>query len=378
MAQAHTCISLKIGGERCTRQVMVGERCNQHQAIHLTRIQQLGEPRHNGCSVIMNGPRRWCPHDVEENALICRAHRLTIERRVARAQNMREIEDTVGRIYGDYWNINPRPVWRTVVDRIVLRRIAGEITDNIAHRAARRYFFRTAGHETWVFGQYWDWAVNGRVGPMPIEPQALPRGIIPLQNLNQLAVIAADRQNVHTRMVSQQTNAGLEKLLAFPLPNRRHRIPDWFAARWLIQSYGNWDFVKRTVDDMQLWYKQASCRAIDDHLYKKALDGLFYLIRSVTVEDTKTELFKRVFEECSESVGLCCDGHISRICNVLVGFDDTFTTPLSTGEVLQNEIAVIAGKDSLSLEEKIHQANIVFERLGIAQPDRTAWIEALE
>ena len=92
-------------------------------------------------------------------------------------------------------------------------------------------------------------------------------------------------------------------------------------------------------------------------------------------DERRTELFRRLWEECAESVGMCCEGHISRLCNVLVGFDEAFQPPVPFGEILQSKMAAIAGLD-ISDDEKRRQANAFFDEHGTPAEERTAWLEA--
>jgi hypothetical protein len=91
--------------------------------------------------------------------------------------------------------------------------------------------------------------------------------------------------------------------------------------------------------------------------------------------ERRSELYRRAWEECHESVGMCCEGHISRLCNVLVGFDEDFQPPVPFGEILQSKMAVIAGMD-VSDEEKRKLANAFFDEHKTPQEERTAWLEA--
>jgi hypothetical protein len=195
------------------------------------------------------------------------------------------------------------------------------------------------------------------------------------QNLGQ---IAADRQNVHTAVVSQQTNKTVDKLLevAGKIPTtKRYRTPDWVAAKWLVESYGAWAKVKPVVDDMLTWYNRDTCRAVNDRLYHRLLDGLYEHIRSVEDKETKAELWKRLFEECNEAVSMCCEGHISRLCNVLVGFDESFLPPVSIGELLQTKLAAIFLLD-VSVDEKKQQAIQVMNELNVPEIERCVWLDA--
>jgi hypothetical protein len=72
---------------------------------------------------------------------------------------------------------------------------------------------------------------------------------------------------------------------------------------------------------------------------------------------------------------MCCEGHISRLCNVLVGFDDAFQPPVSFGELLQSKMSAIAGLD-VTEEEKRRQATAFFDEHGTPAEERVAWLEA--
>jgi hypothetical protein len=72
---------------------------------------------------------------------------------------------------------------------------------------------------------------------------------------------------------------------------------------------------------------------------------------------------------------MCCDGHISRLCNVLVGFDEAFAPPVPFGEILQSKMAAIATQD-ISTDEKVQQATAFFNEYAVPEADRTAWLDA--
>jgi len=223
----------------------------------------------------------------------------------------------------------------------------------------------------WQFHSYWQWAIQGRVGlpPTLVRPFVLP------PPRNALAAIAVDVQNVHTRLVSEQTNKGLEKLLEASKGSRALRSPEWFASRWLVRGYGNWRDVSRVVVDMKHWYEVAFCKIANDWLYRRSLDGLYITLKNIKDTDIQAELFKRAFEECLESVSMCCEGHVSRVCNVLVGFDDAFEPPVPFGEILQNKMAAIYAMD-LETEKKITLATDFFNEFAVPEADRAAWLEA--
>jgi hypothetical protein len=189
---------------------------------------------------------------------------------------------------------------------------------------------------------------------------AAPRG--------ELEALARDRQNVHTVAVTQQTRSGLEILLwTFPTAGQ-----DTLLEIEQVWEQSHTRSIRMVLADMRQWYNVATCRTEDDWLYKRTLDGLWSYIKQ---SPAREELTERLWEECYESVRMCCDGHISRLCNVLCGFVEDFKPPVSAGELLQQKMAVIAEKE-IPVEDKVGEAWAVFEELGTPMDQREAWIDA--
>ena len=91
----------------------------------------------------------------------------------------------------------------------------------------------------------------------------------------------------------------------------------------------------------------------------------------------RTELTKRLQQECAEAFGLCCAGHINRLCNVMVGFDDRFVQEVKKGDttVLQNRFAQIAQiEDDV---EKYIQATRVIAEQGLTTEEAAPWLDSL-
>lgn len=204
------------------------------------------------------------------------------------------------------------------------------------------------------------------------ELHGLPPHIQPKSDLHRLAL---DTQSVHTKEVTKQTNEGLEILLNTPPVvgpfDALEGITREFRDKPWSNTYDPLTF-KAVLRDMKRWYKTPTCREENDWLYKRILDGLYARIQASPL---KEELIKRVWEEAVDSRDMCCDGHITRLCNVLVGFDEAFKPPVSVGEILQQKMAAIAAKD-IRVEYKVGEAWAVFEELGIPREQRLDWLEA--
>ena len=216
--------------------------------------------------------------------------------------------------------------------------------------------------------------------PAPVNvwrPQALdPRPAVPHDPNNNLAHFVADAQNIHTTVVSEQLNRGMEKLLAQDVPDSRDALvelrandPDWVAGILHLPLSD----ARKVIADVRSWYKKRLCRTAGDFLYRKCLNGLLTLIQASPHKD---DLVSRFWEEAYDATGMCCEGHLARLTNVLVGFDEDIPAPVAVGEILQQKIAAIAALD-VRVEEKVGQAWVVFVELNIPMEERMAWLDAL-
>ena len=374
--QANQCMGIKADGTRCQtydnriREPMTHLRfCGIHWRSYTKRVERIAhfhpgdgiELHHHQPGMCLNFHSRgnaWCRNHAAPGHLQCENHQPLP---VIDPQHELEL----------YQLREPRMTYQQVIDDVFRR---PRLNRGDRWTIAARYY-RDINPNAWEnghddpFNEYFEWRLRGGHGlpPNEIRPQ-VQRG--------NLQVIALDRQNVHTRAVSQQTNKGLEVLLALQKQrNRTMRAPEWFASKWLVRSYGPWQAVSRTVTDIMQWYNTNTCRASGDQLYRHTLDGLYLRISSHSSEEVKTELYKRTFEECFESIGLCCDGHISRLCNVLVGFDDAFEPPVPFGEILQNKMAALFALE-IPTEEKLAQAIAFFNEYAVSEEERAPWLEA--
>jgi hypothetical protein len=184
----------------------------------------------------------------------------------------------------------------------------------------------------------------------------------------ELEGLARDNQNVHTPAVNKQTQEAVTALLETPVAVDQHTLVELQGAWRTRPSVSR----KSVLKDVTRWYQTKTCRTEDDHLYQRLLDGLWTRIK---LSPHKDDLVQRLWEECVESLKMCCEGHISRLCNVLVGFDESFKAPISAGEMLQQRIAAIAAEE-ISIPHKVVKAWEVMEELQVPRDQRMDWIEA--
>jgi hypothetical protein len=279
-------------------------------------------------------------------------------------------------------NANPLPTWQEAAT--LLSEGPGGVPLAARRRAALAYYrtpqargldaFMWHRGPRWRFNLYWEWLVR-RDGGHPPDINVQPAHVAPLPPPQTgLGVIARDNQNVHTRVVSEQTNTSTSKLLAVKVPEAQ-QTEKMMARVWLTSLSINYPQFLRVANDVNRWFSTKDCRIEGDNLYRRLLRGLVAKLTAEEDAERRIEMFRRLWEECLEATGMCCEGHISRLCNVLVGFDDDFKPPVAFGELLQSKMAVIAGLD-ITEEEKRRQANAFFDEYATPLEERTAWLEA--
>jgi hypothetical protein len=192
---------------------------------------------------------------------------------------------------------------------------------------------------------------------------------------NTLAGIATSRQSVHASEVVQQAARVMDFLLKIKVPS------GWDdESKVLGELKTLWAGEEHTTlhADMRIWWNQKSCFNVDDYMYRKLLTGLWTYIKSEEDAERRKELETRLFQECSEAVKMCCQGHTNRLVNVLGGFvtgiDIVVQRP--KGEILQEQFALIGAMENV--EDRTRRANEVIAELGLTAEEAAPWLEAIE
>jgi hypothetical protein len=188
-------------------------------------------------------------------------------------------------------------------------------------------------------------------------------------HVRNLGDVAHDGQNVHTKEVVVQTNEKMELLHSVTVKQKQKTLSEIETA-WMGQCYVNYTKLTTVLEDMRKWGNTETVCAEGDWAYRKALRGLWAKIQ------TNPELVQRLWEESLDSLGMCAQGHLSRLANVLVGFEEGAKTPICMKELFQNEISLLAAKE-MTNEEKEGQAKSLMDTYFIAEEERQVWLDAV-
>jgi hypothetical protein len=195
----------------------------------------------------------------------------------------------------------------------------------------------------------------------------------------ELQAFVEDRQNIHTGPINTQTDATLKLLFAVPVPEGQKTMAE-IEKEWLRLKCGvdpNCYLPRRLMDDtlydVRSWASKSLIIVKDDWLYRRALQHLWAKIKSYPTE-TRDELVKRLYEECREADGMCAQGHVARLANVLVGFDEAVKGEVS----LQDRMAEISRLDVSDIEKLTVAMNTLKEFKVTDAEEIRAWLEALD
>lgn len=404
------CVGIKGNGLRCevgTRNPP-GEdgnvRCGIHIRTHANELHaiNLGNERYGplapgACTHLGRHGGVRCGRNATANGL-CQQHINIAERAAERAaerlrlraanqlvvaaqRQQQEVDDnnTAAELTDQALLENPLLLWSDYADRWHNRTLLDPtFRFSIFQRACIRLcrFMHPDENPYEKFRQYYFQRINHGFPGLLQARHAVHQVHPVVQPLRDLERIARDTQSVHTGVVTVQTNKGLEKLLAYPVPIYQVTCVE-IARMWLNRPANkiNMDLFEQVLTDMTRWYKTPSCKENNDYLYKRALDGLWAIISQITDKSVHTEVCKRLREELRESYKMCCEGHISRMVNVMVGFDESFEQNIPVGELLQQRMGAIAALD-LETADAVARARQVLIELAIPQDQHSAWLDA--
>ena len=190
------------------------------------------------------------------------------------------------------------------------------------------------------------------------------------------AQLAADTQNVHSAEFSKQMTDAIDMLCAVEVPNTQKATVHEMRDSWRLLGKTEAE-ISVVYRDVTTWWNKDTVYKIGDKLYRKCLRGLWCTIKTYTGE-TRMELEKRLWDECRDACipySVCTQGHLARLSNVMVGFDEAFAQPVAVGEILQQKMSAIAGMD-IESEKQIELARALLAELKIPEEKHADWLAA--
>lgn len=172
-----------------------------------------------------------------------------------------------------------------------------------------------------------------------------------------------DKQNVHRRETVSYIENAFKLLKSMKIPEDQ---------RTLGEILVNCRMKPEAEIQMVKFYHSGESIYEHKNAYKRSLDAVWSCVRK---HENKTELYARVADEMNDNIGMCAQGNLSRICNILCGYLEEFKPPVPQGILVQNAIAAIA-MDSEG--NKVGRATSALKELLVPESEWSVWLEALE
>ena len=111
---------------------------------------------------------------------------------------------------------------------------------------------------------------------------------------------------------------------------------------------------------------------MDKGIYGKVLDSVWqYILNS----PEKADLVKVLKAEMEDNVGMCAQGNLTRVCNILAGFVDGISQQESPAEMLGREVPKLA--DLADIGERARRLTEVLAESGLPADKWSDWVSAV-
>jgi hypothetical protein len=175
---------------------------------------------------------------------------------------------------------------------------------------------------------------GGEEVPVPARhPGVVGRGVV-VPNPNVLAQIANDSQNVHTTLVVEQTKKNVAEILKIPVPpgygwdkNRLSMTYKTIVMFCHLSPKSAWQFSSMYCSDATIY-------ELEPGIFGKVVDGVWQFISK---SPDRADLKKILANELRDNIGMCAQGNLSRICNVLQGYLEGIGQKESISTILGRE-----------------------------------------
>jgi len=203
----------------------------------------------------------------------------------------------------------------------------------------------------------------------PVAPAA-PAGPPPR---GELEVFARDRQNVHTTQSVQMTKDIVARVLKIAVPeeykwNTRtvSKTPGEIIIECRLRPNSVAQFISRYIASENIYEMGVG-------IFGKVLDSVWQYVRN---SEHKEDLCKILAQELRDNEGMCLQGNLTRLCNVLAGYLEGVGPQESPAERLGRELPKLMEIEDSGV--RMDTARGVLRDVGMPEAEWAPWLEALE
>lgn len=188
---------------------------------------------------------------------------------------------------------------------------------------------------------------------------------------NELAEFAADNQNVHTKRIVHGTKKTISGILGLSPGinlNANKRVYTEIIMNCPFNIRALLTFSER------YWHIQDDIYELGPGIYSKVTNAIWdFTCKSSHKEDICTI----IASELNDSIGMCAQGALSRLCNVLSGYVEGIGDQRSTTEIVGDMFSALSKNKSTSLYSKLQDGTNILIDNDVPKGEWLAWLDML-
>jgi hypothetical protein len=204
-----------------------------------------------------------------------------------------------------------------------------------------------------------------------IQQEGLDRRLRDIEE-RPLANFANDRQNVHTTAAVTQTLKIVNEILKIPVPeeykwNMRtvSKTMSEIISECNLSPASAWQMVAKYCSDETIY-------DLVPGVYGKVLDSVWQYIKS---SPDKEDLKKILTSEMRDNIGMCAQGNLSRLTNILAGYVDCIVVEESIADKLGRMLPPLMEIENIP--RRLYHAARIFKEAGLPNDQWEAWAYGL-
>lgn len=184
----------------------------------------------------------------------------------------------------------------------------------------------------------------------------------------QLAGFAGDKQNVHTEIVIKKVKETVEKILKVDVP--LEYTTD--TLKTLSEIIGECKLSKQaTLQMTQHYCNDHDIYDLGKGIYANVLNGVWQYIKT----SEHSEDLKRILKsELEDNIGMCAQGNLSRLCNILAGYMEEIDLR-SLNEMISDKLSSLLEIEDI--RERIVQARSFLDLQKVPRENWKDWLVPL-
>jgi hypothetical protein len=202
-----------------------------------------------------------------------------------------------------------------------------------------------------------------------LHRDAVGGNVNPNENIR---AFSEDNQNVHTQIIVNQTTDIINMI-------RKTDVPEEYRWNNTKCSKTPADIITHchltpdaTFQMMSKYCSNETIYDLEEGIYGKTLDSVWqFTLKSAD----KEALIKILKTELEDNIGMCAQGNLSRLCNIVAGYMEGVQLQESPREILGREFPRI--REIEDVNARTREAERVLEETSLPRDQWAAWLDAL-